>query len=263
LNRIEKVFSGGKKALAVYLTAGFPEPGADEELAMTILESGADILELGFPFSDPIADGPVIQDAAKISLKNGTSLKGTMDLASRLRRRTEAPIILMGYLNPVYHMGYPEFARLASESGVDGAIIPDLPLEQSSGLRDELSERDMALIPMAAPNTPPDRLKRILESGDGFLYLVSMTGLTGDVFNARAAWRQIAGLARDMSDLPVCVGFGIKTSDDAVRAVEVADGVIVGAAVISNILDASGPDEANEKVARLVGNLSAAIRQGQ
>ena len=157
MERISKVFSGGRKALIVYLTAGFPEPGADEELALAAIDSGADIVELGFPFSDPVADGPLIQEASGQALENGTTLAATMELAGRIRKKREAPILLMGYANPVHHMGYEAFAEKLAHAGGDGAIIPDLPSNAAQPLRKPMRENGMALIPMAAPNTPPDR----------------------------------------------------------------------------------------------------------
>jgi len=235
MNRLKELFSSGRKALAVFLTAGFPEPGLDEELALAVLDAGADILEIGFPFSDPLADGPMIQRASELSLKNGTTLAKSISLAGRLRQKTEAPLVLMGYANPVYHMGYPEFADRVAGAGADGVIVADLPMDESGPLRDELKGKGVSLIPMAAPNTSVGRLNEIIKTGSGFLYIVSMTGLTGDAFEAEAPWRKLARIARDEGSLPVCVGFGISNGDDAVRAAREADGVIVGTAVISAI----------------------------
>ena len=261
MERISKVFSTGKKALIVYLTAGYPSIGLDEELALTAIDAGADILELGFPFSDPIADGPLIQEAAHKALDNGMTLAGTIDLAGRIRARRDAPIILMGYTNPVYHMGYDTFADKLTRAGGDGAIIPDLPMETAGPLRDEMRERGLALIPMAAPNTPPERLNSLIGSGDGFLYLVSMAGLTGDALDGTASWKNIAVKAKENGPLPVCVGFGIRTGEDAAEAAQAADGVIVGSAITQVIKDAGSPEEAKEGVRRLVGELAGAIRK--
>jgi tryptophan synthase alpha chain len=260
--RLGELFNDGKKALAVYLTAGFPEPGLDEELAMAILEAGADILELGFPFSDPVADGPVIQESSRIALDNGTSLRSTLDLAGRIRERSEAPVVLMGYVNPVFRMGYSEFAAAAASAGVDGAIIPDLPMESSGELAGAMASRDMDLIPMAAPNTSDERLKQIVATGSGFLYLVSMAGLTGDQFQARAPWVDVARRSREICDLPVCVGFGIKTGADAASAAVEADGVIVGAAVITAIMESGSRQDALSRVSGLVSELAGAIKNG-
>jgi tryptophan synthase alpha chain len=262
MERIRKVFDGGCKALIVYLTAGFPEPGADEDLALAVIDSGADILELGFPFSDPVADGPLIQKASERALENGMTLAGTIELAGRIRKKRETPILLMGYVNPVYHMGYKAFAKELSRVGGDGAIIPDLPFDAAGPLRDEMRKNGLALIPMAAPNTPEDRLGRIIGNGDGFLYLVSMAGLTGDAIKQDAPWKKTAALARSRARLPVCIGFGIRTPADAASALEACDGVVVGTAVTARILDAPDIDQARNRVGGLVKELAKAVGKG-
>ena len=260
MDRIAKVFSTGNKALVVYLTAGYPSIGLDEELALTAIDAGADILELGFPFSDPIADGPLIQEAAHQALNNGMTLAGTIDLAVRIRARRDTPIILMGYINPVHHMGYKTFALSLAHAGGDGAIIPDLPMESASALREEMRGQGLSLIPMAAPNTPPDRLNSLFGSGDGFLYLVSMAGLTGDAMDGTASWKNIAVKARKRGPLPVCIGFGIRTGKDAAEAAGTVDGVIVGSAITQVIKEAGGQEKAKEGVKKLVGELAEAIK---
>lgn len=260
MNRLSKVFSSGRKALVVYLTAGFPEPGADEELALTAIDSGADILELGFPFSDPVADGPLIQEASERSLENGTTLSGTIELAARIRKRSQVPILLMGYANPVLRMGYGVFAEKLAAAGADGAIIPDLPSDAAEPLRGPMRESGVALIPMAAPNTPPERLRDIVSNGDGFCYLVSMAGLTGDAMKDEAPWRKIAAMIKEDGRLPVCIGFGIRTAGDAARAAGAADGVVVGTAITKCIMDGGDTAEAKRKVGKLVKELAEAIR---
>jgi tryptophan synthase alpha chain len=260
MNRLSKVFSDGKKVLLVFLTAGFPRPGLDRELAVAVLEAGADVLEMGFPFSDPLADGPLIQSASEKALENGMTLEKTLELAGSLRSETQAPLILMGYGNPVYHMGYKKFANAAADSGVDGVIIPDIPMEESGALNDELRKRELSLIPMAAPTTSKERLKRIISSGSGFLYLVSMAGLTGDAISSDAPWKKIAAIAREDGGLPVCVGFGIRNGEDAANAAEAADGVIVGSAVTEQIINAKNDNEALRKVSGLVSELADAIK---
>jgi len=260
MNRISKVFSSGRKALIVYLTAGFPEPGADEELALTAIDSGADILELGFPFSDPVADGPLIQKASERALENGMTLAGTIELAGRIRKKRETPILLMGYANPAHRMGYELFAKELSRAGGDGAIIPDLPSHAAGPLRDSMRANGLALIPMAAPNTGPDRLGEIIKSGDGFLYLVSMAGLTGDAIKQEAPWKNVAAIASEDGRLPVCIGFGIRTAGDARDAVRSSDGVVVGSAVTACIMEATGVTDAQSRVRELVRELAEGIK---
>ena len=260
MNRLSGVFSNSRKVLLVFLTAGFPRPGFDRELAAAVLEAGADALELGFPFSDPLADGPLIQSASEKALENGMTLDGTLELAASLRSGTEAPLVLMGYANPVYHMGYERFAGAAADSGVDGAIIPDLPMEESRPLDNQMRKKDLSLIPMAAPSTSEERLRKIISSGSGFLYLVSMAGLTGDAISSDAPWKKVAGIAREDGGLPVCVGFGIRNGEDAANAVTAADGVIVGSAVTEQIMNAKNDNEALKNVSRLVNELASAIK---
>ena len=261
MSRISKVFSGGRKALVVYLTAGFPEPGADEELALEAIDSGADILELGFPFSDPVADGPLIQEASSRALRNGMTLAGTIALAGRIREQRRTPVLLMGYVNPVHRMGFDVFARELSHAGGDGAIIPDLPHQAAGPLRDAMRQKDLDLIPMAAPNTPPQRLEEIIASGEGFLYLVSMAGLTGDVIKKEAPWQKVAALARENSRLPICIGFGIRTALDAVRAAEHANGIVVGSAITALINEAADITDAKNKVGKRVKEYAEALRE--
>ncbi len=261
MERIRKVFSSGRKALIVYLTAGFPEPGIDEKLALTAIDSGADILELGFPFSDPVADGPLIQKASERALENGMTLAGTIELAGRIRKKRETPVLLMGYVNPVYRMGYEAFAKALSGAGGDGAIIPDLPFDAAGPLRDAMRKKGVALIPMAAPNTPEDRLGRIIENGDGFLYLVSMAGLTGDAIKHDAPWKKTAAFAMAHDRLPVCIGFGIRTPADAASAAQACNGVVVGTAVTARILDAPDVAQAIDQVGEFVKSLAEGIRR--
>ncbi|MCJ7498929.1 tryptophan synthase subunit alpha [bacterium] len=261
MDRISKVFRAGHKALIIYLTAGYPSIGLDEELAITAIDAGADILELGFPFSDPIADGPLIQDASHKALDNGMTLAGVIDLAARIRAKRDVPIILMGYANPVHHMGYDTFSEKLALAGGDGAIIPDLPMETAAPLRVEMRKNGLALIPMAAPNTPPERLNSIIKSGDGFLYLVSMAGLTGDALDGTASWKGVASNAKEIGSLPVCVGFGIRTGEDAAEAAKSADGVIVGSAITQVINEAGSPAEAKASVRELVEELAEGVKQ--
>ena len=233
----------------------------DEELVLAAIDAGADIIELGFPFSDPVADGPLIQEASKVAIGNGTTLASTIELAARVRKQSETPIILMGYTNPVYHMGYEAFAEALAAAGADGVIIPDLPMEAAGPLRDEMRKRELALIPMAAPNTPPERLGSLIEAGDGFLYLVSMAGLTGDALKSGTPWKEVATTARATSNLPVCVGFGISSGKDAAEAAGHADGVIVGSAVTARINEAGNLEEAKRGVRELVDELAKAVRE--
>ncbi|UCF31432.1 MAG: tryptophan synthase subunit alpha [bacterium] len=262
MDRLDRTFREPGKKLIIYLTAGYPSPGADEELAHCAIEAGADILELGFPFSDPVADGPLIQEASRVALENGMSLRGTLALAGRIRKRKDTPLILMGYVNPVYRMGYGTFSQRAADEGVDGIIVPDLPMEESGPLKGDLHRAGISLIPMAAPTTPPARVERLLSSGSGFLYLVSMTGLTGDAIASSADWKPVAASARDMGKLPVCLGFGIRHGRDAAEVVGDVNGVVVGSAVTRVIMEAGSPDAALRSVDELIRELASAVNSG-
>ncbi len=262
MERLKRTFIDRDKALIIYLTAGYPRPGADEEIARCVIEAGADILEIGFPFSDPVADGPLIQEASRVALENGMDLEKTLSLAGRIRQGTTIPLVLMGYCNPVYRMGYGAFAGRCRDEGIDGAIVPDLPMEESASLVEFMHGDGVSVIPMAAPTTPLSRLGRIVRSGSGFLYLVSMTGITGDSLSSEAPWKVVAAAAKEAGELPVCLGFGIRSPQDAAEALDDVDGVVVGSAVTDRIMKARSTEAALRSVEELVRELASAVHSG-
>ncbi|MFZ5443714.1 MAG: tryptophan synthase subunit alpha [Myxococcota bacterium] len=247
MRRLRGAF-GRRKALVTYLMAG---DGDTVGHALACAKAGADVIELGFPFSDPIADGPVIQRAAQRSLAAGTTLPRTLALAAELRRHTDVPVVLMGYLNPVLSFGVERFVERCAAAGVDGLIIPDLPPEEAGTLRAAAAANDVGLTFLLAPTSTPARERAVLEASTGFVYFVSVTGVTG----ARAALpdceRQVTRL-RAATDTPVAIGFGISDATQARALGAFADGVIVGSALVQRI--ASG-----EPLAPFVTSLRTAL----
>jgi tryptophan synthase alpha chain len=225
----------GATALVPFLTAGDPDLATTEELIHTLVEAGADLIELGMPFSDPAADGPTIQAASERALLSGTTLVGVLELVARVRKRTNIPIILMGYYNPVYRFGPAQFAAAAADAGVDGLLLVDVPVEESTEIHSDLKRNGIDLISLLAPTTPAERMRQLAAAGEGYLYYVSMTGVTGTQHIDAAA---IAGEVRkvqELSPVPVAVGFGITTPADAAAVSRFADAVVVGSALVKII----------------------------
>ncbi len=236
-HRIDQTFKALKSrnstAFVGYIMAGDPDRAASQALLGALPEAGVDIIELGMPFTDPAADGAVIEDAGLRSLAAGTTLTSVLEMAAEFRREnTTTPIILMGYCNPVHHMGYAKFAERASAAGIDGAIIVDLPPEEDAELRAAFEHHNLALIRLATPTTDAARLPRVIKGTKGFVYYVSMTGVTGASFEqSRSVKEQVAKIRR-AADLPVVVGFGVKTPERAAEVAKDADGVVVGTAIV-------------------------------
>ncbi len=240
VSRIDKRFAdlkaANKAAFVAYIMAGDPNLEASFEVLKGLPAAGADLIELGFPFSDPMAEGPTIQAAAERSLKAGTRIKDVFDLVRRFRAfDTETPIILMGYMNPVESIGYQVFAHTAADAGVDGLIVVDCPPEEAEGLTDALDINDVALIRLATPTTDENRLKTVVRRTRGFIYYVSVTGVTGvKEANANAVSGAVAKV-REAANLPVAVGFGIRTPERAAEVARVADAAVVGSALVDEI----------------------------
>ena len=235
MNRIDQTFAGlrrkREKALVGFITAGDPSPSASLEILEAMCRAGLDILELGIPFSDPTADGPVIQRASARALKSGASLAGALRMVKALRRATDIPIILFSYYNPIFAYGLAPFHRDAVAAGADGVLVVDLPPEESRETTDCWGGNGgFALIRLVAPTTPPDRMWRIAEQASGFLYLVSKTGVTGSAGLDVTAVRDHVKTLRGLTYLPICVGFGVNTPADAGALAPHVDGVVVGSA---------------------------------
>ena len=254
--RIARAFAehGRRAALMPYLMGGFPDADASRASAEACVEGGADLLELGVPFSDPLADGPVIQAAGAEALRAGTRLDDVLELCEALAARV--PVVLMAYANPVLVHGAEAFAVRASAAGAAGIIVPDLPHDEAGELRDVCDAHGLALVPLAAPTTTEERLAEIAADARGFVYAVSVTGITGERDALPEGLGDTVARIRGATDLPVAVGFGIATGEQARRAAGVADGVIVGSRLV-RAAGEGGPAAVREVVAELAAALRA------
>ncbi|MFO0687578.1 MAG: tryptophan synthase subunit alpha [Myxococcota bacterium] len=250
----------GERALVPFLTAGDPDLETTEALVLAMAEAGADIIELGVPFSDPTAEGPTIQRSSSRALARGTTLRSILRLVARLRDRVEQPLVLMGYANPIHAMGAEPFAKAAHEVGVDGIIIPDLPPEDGKPWLDPCRALGIDPILLAAPTTPPERLAMLLRETRGFLYAVSLQGVTGARATISAGIEAQVRLAKTMSDMPICVGFGVSTPEQAGQIGRYADGVVVGSAIVDRIEKAASKADAIDDVARFIAELKAPLK---
>jgi len=260
---IQDTFKAARAAdraiLIPYITLGYPTLEQSLALAEAAIRGGADIIELGIPFSDPLADGPVIQHAAHKALESGATVHLCLELAAQLRAwHPCVPLLFMGYLNPILAFGDAAFCRACREDGVDGLIIPDLPPEEAGDIEARCRKEGLALVYLAAPNTPIARLHLICEQSQGYVYLVSVTGTTGARDTLPTDLPEFIARVRAITDTPVAVGFGISTSELAASVAQLADGVIVGSAVVERCEH----DHAEEDVRSFVSDLrSAMVRQ--
>ncbi len=245
--RLGDLRGAGRKALIPFVTAGDPDLVTTLDIMHGLVAGGADIIELGVPFSDPMADGPVIQRASERALDRGVRLADVLELVKRFRQRdADTPVVLMGYLNPVEVMGYERFADAAADVGVDGALVVDLPPEEAATLRIPLSAHGLDLIFLLAPTTTDERARRICAEASGYLYYVSLKGVTGaGNLQIDSVAGRVAAL-RAITDLPIGVGFGIADRESATAVARVSDGVVIGSALVRRIeeLSASGGDVA-------------------
>jgi tryptophan synthase alpha chain len=243
----------GEMALICYLTAGYPDRARSIEYMMACLEGGADMIEVGIPFSDPVADGPVIQATSDAALRGGMRPRGVLDLVAEVRSHTEAPIVLMGYYNPIFRMGESEFAIMAAQKGADGLIVPDLPMEESHHLRKCCIREGMDLVQLVAPTTPDDRMREIASSSSGYLYLVSRMGITGTGPGSDGDLAELVRRTRACAGtLPVAAGFGISTPGQVGQLRSYgADGAIVGSAILKRIMEGEGPQKVSAYVRSL------------
>jgi tryptophan synthase alpha chain len=258
--RLRGLRDRGEKALIPFVTAGDPNLEVTEAIVLAIAEAGADAIELGVPFSDPMAEGPTIQRASERALASGTSLRRVLELVSRLRPRLDTPLVLMGYANNLLSMGEVGFAEAASSVGVDGVIAVDLPPEEGPEYFAALRKAEVDPILLAAPTTSRDRLAMLAKETRGFLYLVSLTGVTGARQSVSNTLEEEVAAVREISDVPICVGFGVSTPEQAARVAAFADGVVVGSALVDRIARAPSAEAAVDAAARFVGELRAALR---
>lgn len=242
-----------RPGLVAYVTCGDPDLATTREIILAAIEAGADVIELGVPFSDPVADGPVIQRASERALKNGTSLQDILQLGCDVRKKSDAGLVVFSYVNPVLRMGLEQFCRSAAEAGIDGVLLTDMTVEEADEYRRCMAANRLAPIFLAAPTSTDERLERITQACEGFVYAVSRTGVTG-------AQKQLAGDARNLvrrirrfSQLPIAVGFGIANAQQFAEAGKFADAAAVGSAIVQTI--EQNPAHAPQAVAELIHSL--------
>jgi len=262
MSRLSAAFAKGRPALVTFVTAGDPTPVATPAILDALVEGGADVIELGMPFTDPMADGPAIQRANLRSLGAGTRTADIFAIANGFRaRHPDVPLVLMGYANPMLRRGAAWFASACAGADVDGVICVDVPAEEDAALGPALRAEGIALIRLATPTTDAARLPTVLHGAGGFLYYVSVAGITGMQQAAADSVEAAVGRLKQSTDLPIAVGFGVRTADQAAAVARVADGVVVGSAIVDVIAAAAerGEDPAPD-VAALVTTLSSAVR---
>jgi tryptophan synthase alpha chain len=258
--RFELLRKKGEKALVVFLSAGDPDLDTTDALVLAMAESGADVIEIGVPFSDPVAEGPTIQRSSERGLAAGATLRRILERMARLRSKLEQPLLLMGYANPFYAMGAERFAEAAHRVGVDGVIVPDLPPEEGRAFFEAVDAQGIDGVLLATPTTPPERMQLLVEKTRGFLYYVSLTGVTGARGELSDGIQGGVELARSFGDVPICVGFGIAKPEHAQEVAAYADGVVVGSAIVDLIEAAGSREKAVDSVAEFVGDLKRVLR---
>ncbi len=245
-----------KPGLVAYVTCGDPDLATTRKIVLAAIGAGADVIELGVPFSDPVADGPVIQRASERALKRGTCLSQVLTLAAEVRQHSQsAGLIVFSYLNPILQMGMEKFCTVARHAGVDGVLLTDLPVEEAGEYLQMMRSHDLAPIFLAAPTSPDARLKRIADASRGFVYAVSRTGVTGARKEVADDARKLVRRLRRVTKLPIAVGFGISTAEQFAETGEFADAVVVGSAIVETIERNRGHEA--EAVAQFVTNLCA------
>jgi tryptophan synthase alpha chain len=262
--RFAELAQARELGLVAYLTAGDPTLEASEKILLAAAEAGADIIELGVPFSDPVADGPTIQRASERALSSGTTLAGVLDMAARLRKRTEVPFVLFSYFNPILQMGLEKFAQAAASAGIDGILATDLTPEESVEYRQIMRAQNLDTIFLGAPTSTDARLKLIASCSSGFVYLISRTGVTGTRDSLPEELPALVRRVRHFTPLPIAVGFGISQPAHVSSLTGVADAAVVGSALVAEVEKAAKtklpPEDAASAVAALIRSLKAATR---
>ena len=267
--RFAKLKAEGRPALVTYFMGGDPDYETSLRIMKAMPKAGSDVIELGMPFSDPMADGPAIQAAGLRSLKGGQTLARTLDMVRDFRTGDdETPIVMMGYYNPIYIYGVDRFLQEAAEAGVDGLIVVDLPPEMDAELCIPALKAGINFIRLATPTTDDKRLPKVLENTSGFVYYVSMNGITGSALSNTGDVSEAVMRIKSHTDLPICVGFGVKTSEQARVIGASADGVVVGTAIVNAVANVLGPNgqvtaDPAEAVATLIGGLAHGVRQAR
>lgn len=260
--QFEHLSSAGQKGFVAYITAGDPSADATLEVMQALEDAGTDIIELGVPFSDPLADGPTIQAASGRALSAGMTLTGVLDLVRRFRMHSELPVVLFSYLNPIYTLGFEKFHAMAVEVGVDGLLILDLPPEEIEGHAEFADDVNLDPIRLIAPTTTPARMAKVAAGGRGFLYYVSREGVTGEQAELSASiGAQVAELRRH-SSLPIAVGFGISTPEQSALVARDADAVVVGSAIVRKIAEHGSAPGLSDRIRDFVRPLVLAAKNG-
>jgi tryptophan synthase alpha chain len=260
--RFADLSEAGELGIVAYITAGDPSLEASEKIVLAAAQAGADVIELGVPFSDPVADGPAIQRASDRALRSGTTLAGVLELVTRLRRNTQVPLVLFSYFNPILQMGVEKFADAAANAGADGVLVTDLTPEEAGEYRAVLQARDLDTIFLAAPTSTDARLAQISAATTGFLYLVSRTGVTGTREALPTELPALVRRVRKFTSLPVAVGFGISLPTHVTVLGGIADAAVVGSALMAAVEKAGSADVAATAVGELVRGLKTAARTG-
>jgi tryptophan synthase alpha chain len=256
MSSISSVFRPGYKALIAYLTVGYPGIEATQEIASTLADNGCDIIELGIPFSDPLADGTTIQKASHRALQQGVNPQVCLEVASQLHQKMTIPLVFMTYYNPVFNFGLEAFCRSGAEAGISGLIIPDLPPEEGVDLEAATRKHDLDLIYLLAPTSSEARIALVAERSRGFIYLVSLTGVTGARQSLPSELESFVTRVKQKAKQPLCVGFGVSNPEQASRAAAIADGVIVGSRFIQLVEEDATLNSLKDFTASLRGALN-------
>jgi len=263
MNRIDLKFqelkAKKKKAFIAFITAGDPDLKTTEELVLAFEKAGVDIIELGVPFSDPLADGPTIQASYQRTLAKKVTLEKILTTVSHLRKKTQIPIVLMTSYNPVFHYGDEKFVQAAHKSGVDGLIIPDLPPEEAADILKITKQDDLSIIFLVAPTTKSQRMQYIVKKSSGFIYYVSLTGVTGARKQIAQSYTEQVKAIKKSTNLPVCVGFGVSTPEQVKSISKIADGVIVGSAIVNTIAKNTGKKNLVKNVIHFIKTLTRSL----
>jgi tryptophan synthase alpha chain len=249
-----------RKAFIAYICGGDPSPARTASLVLALERGGADLIELGVPFSDPIADGPVIQRASERALSANTTVAVLLEIVRDIRRQSEIPLLLFSYLNPLLRYGFEKLAADASEAGVDGVLLTDLCIEEAADPVRRLREQGLDTVFLAAPTSTPQRLRLIAEHSSGFIYLVSRTGITGEQISLSETAAPLAKRMRELTDLPLALGFGISTPEQVKEAANIADGVVVGSAIVRFIETHGASPDLPEQLESFTRQLTAPLR---
>ncbi|MEW5980846.1 MAG: tryptophan synthase subunit alpha [Acidobacteriota bacterium] len=251
----ERLMSENRTGLVPFVTAGDPDLRRTVAILQALAEAGADIVEIGVPFSDPLADGPVIQRASERALRSGTTLRGTLDMVATARRLLDVPIVLFSYANPIWRMGVPEFVDRAAEAGVDGVLVLDVPVEEAEELRVPIRNAGLDMIFLVSPTSTRERIRRAQQRGSGFLYAISRLGVTGARRSLAEGVEELVGRIRLEGDLPIAVGFGISIPDHVREVGRYADAAVIGSALVNVIAGAAELPDMVARVARFVSAL--------